>query len=167
MVNVRRFLDDHEQTLLERLVELRSEIVPLEQELLEVRLAKAALRREAPGAEQHRLALASPGTLKVHDAVSSSSVSHIEMGHDAIRSPYSRLTIKELVRKALAEHFEHGATANELIDLFENVWGRAEIARTSLSPQLSRLKNEGVVFRNGHIWRLRIPRPNEKAATDQ
>ncbi|PCJ68820.1 MAG: hypothetical protein COA62_13390 [Rhodobiaceae bacterium] len=63
------------------------------------------------------------------------------------------MTLKDLIKKALKEQFPEGATANELVDFFENAWDR-EVQRTSLSPQLSRLKDEGVVVLEDNRWRL-------------
>ncbi len=167
MASVREFLDDRERSLREAIQTLRSEIIPLEQELLDVRLAKGALKKDAANSEQPRLALASPGVLRVHDAVSASTTDTVTLTTDPFRSPYFRLTIKQLVQKALDEHFQDGATANDMLHLFENVYGRGDIARTSLSPQLSRLREDGIIFRTGHLWRLRQKRSDEKAATDQ
>lgn len=62
------------------------------------------------------------------------------------------MTLKQLVVKALAEAFPGGATALQLLAHFK-AWGR-DIARTSLSPQLSRLKDEGVIERSGKVWTL-------------
>lgn len=132
-----------------------------------MRLAKGALKKDAANSEQPRLALASPAVLRVHDAHSTTLADEVTLTTDPFRSPYFRLTIKQLVRKALDEHFQDGATAKEMLHLFENVYGRGDIARTSLSPQLSRLREDGIIFRNGHVWRLRQTRPDEKAATDQ
>ena len=164
---MRRFLDDHERSLKERIGALRSEIVPLEHELLEVRMAKAALHKEDISSSEPKLALASPGVLKIHDANSTAQTTTVVLTTDPFRSPYFQLTIKQLVIKALTDHFPNGGTANQMLDLFANVWGRGEILRTSLSPQLSRLKDDGRIFRIGHVWRLRLIRPDEKAATDQ
>lgn len=63
-----------------------------------------------------------------------------------LSSPYASLTMKQLVVKALEEQFPHGATTRQLIDFFKNAWGR-EIERTNLSPQISRLYQEGKVGR--------------------
>lgn len=161
VTSVRQILGDHERALVERLDALRSQIIPLEQELLEVRLAKSALPKEGGSSDQPRLALAHPNSSKV--AGSASPV----LTTDPYRSPYYRFTMKQLVVRALMEHFPKGATANQLLDLFANVWGRGDIARTSLSPQLSRLREEGLIFRNGHVWHLRHARAEEKAAADQ
>ena len=167
VTSVREFLDDRERRLKEAIHSLRSEIIPLEQELLDIRLAKGALKKDPANSEQPRLALASPGVLRVHDANSSSNAEKITLTTDPFQSPYFRLTIKQLVQKALDEHFQGGATANDMLNLFENVYGRGDVARTSLSPQLSRLREDGIIFRNGHTWRLRQKRSDEKAATDQ
>ena len=167
MTSVRDFLDDRERRLREAINSLRSQIIPLEQELLDVRLARSAIKSDASNSEQPRLALATPGVLRVHDASSASTTDKIALTTDPFRSPYFRLTIKQLVQKALNEHFQNGATANDMLNLFENVYGRGDIARTSLSPQLSRLREDGIIFRTGHTWRLRQIRSDEKAATDQ
>lgn len=61
-------------------------------------------------------------------------------------------TIKQLVMEALQGHFAGGATANELLDYFAREYGRDDIVRTSLSPQLSRLKEEGKIRRERRVW---------------
>lgn len=63
-----------------------------------------------------------------------------------------RRTIKQLVVEALTGHFTGGATANDLLEFFAREYGRDDIVRTSLSPQLSRLKEEGKIVRVGHTW---------------
>jgi hypothetical protein len=163
MSRVRELLDLHEKDIVAKLKALRDQITPLEQELLDVRMAQQALQRETAGNREPQLALARPGMLKVHDATSATTAGPVVQTTDASRSPYSRFTIKELVIKALAEHFPRGATANQMLDLFANVWGRGNIIRTSLSPQLSRLKEEGRIIRDGHTWHL----AHTKTAADQ
>ena len=66
----------------------------------------------------------------------------------------AKLTIKELALKALHEHLWNGATSNQLIEVFVHKWGRDDIARTSLSPQLTRLKEEGMITLQGRQWFL-------------
>jgi hypothetical protein len=62
--------------------------------------------------------------------------------------------MKQLVVKALAEHFEKGATVNEMIDFFRDAWGR-DVTRQSLSPQLSRLLRDGsIAHGDGRKWIL-------------
>ena len=101
MTTVRGLLDDHEKSLVSRLKALHEQITPLEQELLEVRLAKAALQRNALAHAQPQLALANPRVLNVQSATSKSEASNVALTTDHIRSPYSNFTIKQLVVKAL------------------------------------------------------------------
>jgi hypothetical protein len=65
--------------------------------------------------------------------------------------------MKELTQKALAEAFPNGASANDLIFYFKKKWGRDDIVRSSLSPQLSRLRAEGLIRRDGRLWLLAQP----------
>jgi hypothetical protein len=167
MPNVRQMLEDHEREILAKLRSLHDQITPLELELNDVRMAKAALQADTANVRQPQLALAGSATLKVDSAVSGASAEHVVQTTDFTRSPYARLTIKELVLKALAEHFPRGGTANQMLHVFANVWGRGDIVRTSLSPQLSRLKDENRIIRDGHVWHLRHPRTPEKTAADQ
>ena len=57
--------------------------------------------------------------------------------------------------------FRWGATANELVEFFHNAWGRRDVVRSSLSPQLSRLKDEGFIDREGYNWFLLEPQKQE------
>lgn len=130
----------HEQAVLEAIAAVRekyqADIVPLERDLADVRKAKAAL------ADPYRAPDLAPPivTAVVHNA--------------PLPSPYAKATMKELIVRALTEQFPHGATALELIEFFGSAWGRYDIMRTSLSPQLSRLGAEGVLKRVGLIWSL-------------
>jgi hypothetical protein len=129
--------------LKERLRELRGEIrelknalLPLEAEVYQVELGLRAMEGSliAPtGADASRNAVA----------------------HHARRAnpDIEKLTLKQIIMKALAEHFADGATAIQMLDFFARQWGRQEM-RTSLSPQLSRLKEEGKITLEGKIWRL-------------
>jgi hypothetical protein len=63
------------------------------------------------------------------------------------------LTFKQLVVKALTEQFRNGATANEMLDFFKREWGR-DVMRTSLSPQLTRLKKDNLIELEGKTWHL-------------
>lgn len=170
MPNVRDLLETHEAAVAKRIAELRAELVPLERELLDVRMAKAALKTDAVP-EQRRLLFPHAGTEGHSSHVNAWRHRLVYAAHHAPSSPYSKLTIKDLVKKAMVEHFPNGATAAELLDLFWNVWGRTDIERTSLSPQLSRLRNENILFREGHMWRLTaasgLISPNDKAAANR
>lgn len=162
--SVRELLSAHEKALHERLRALRNEIIPLERELAEVRLAYQALNSVDFGPQQQ---------LMVFDANLDESLGSIR--HEGSASPYRQLTIKQLVKKALSEQFARGATASELLEFFSKAWGRRDVVRTSLSPQLSRLKSDGEIILRGQKWSLPVPRESAsderadlgKAATDR
>lgn len=59
-------------------------------------------------------------------------------------------TIKDMAKAVLAKA-EKGLTANEILDAIKAEFQRA-IERTSLSPQLSRLKDTGDVVLHGDRW---------------
>lgn len=80
-------------------------------------------------------------------------------------SPYARMTMKDLVRKALGERFKDGATAAQLIEFFRNAWDR-HIERANLSPQLSRLKQDREIDRRGNVWFL-VYGTSETVANDE
>lgn len=168
MVNLRSLLSDHEAATVQKIAQLRAELVPLERELFEIRLAKSALARGPAPVDQPQLALLKSNEDRGPENHIDAWRNIVVHGGHRTKSPYERLTIKELVKKALIEQFKDGATAHQLLELFANAWGRHDVMRTSLSPQLSRLRNEGVVFRKGQVWRLAASHNPEakKAATD-
>lgn len=147
--NVRDLLADHEADLIGRLKALRDQIIPLERELAEVRRARNAVSMIDYGPEQTQIPFPAKG-----ESGEPKPAAFQSNDVNSPRSPYARLTIKHLVRKALTEQFERGATANELLDFFADAWGRSDIARTSLSPQLSRLKQDGEIILIGQKWSL-------------
>jgi len=63
-----------------------------------------------------------------------------------------RKTLKELAIDALREHPE-GADAQTILAWIKERHGM-EVARESMSPQLSRLGQEGTLARDGLLWRL-------------
>jgi hypothetical protein len=72
-----------------------------------------------------------------------------------------RKTLKELAIEVLQQRPE-GAEANTIIAEIKSKHG-IEVARESMSPQLSRLGQEGVLTREGLIWRL----PGASASKDE
>jgi hypothetical protein len=75
-------------------------------------------------------------------------------GHGVVSpSPYEHVTMKQLIMKALTEHFQSGATAKQFREFFRDAWAR-NIDRASLSPQLSRLRSDKIIDREGNIWFL-------------
>lgn len=149
--HVKSLLDHRESELMARIDELRAQLAPAETELEDVRAAKAAIAAQAA-----RRISKLPVTGGEASA-SSRSYYRCVYGEKAPTSQFRNLTMKELVRKALLEEFTGGATARQLLDLFHHDYGRVDIIRSSLSPQLSRLKVEGAIWREGLVWRLTNP----------
>jgi hypothetical protein len=70
-----------------------------------------------------------------------------------VPSSNEKLTIKSMILTALSSHFHDGATPAELRTFIKDVFGR-EIDRTSMSPQLTRLREDGAVEQTDRKWRL-------------
>jgi hypothetical protein len=68
---------------------------------------------------------------------------------------YAHMTIKQLVIRALLDHFHKGATAAEIREFIRNGYGR-EIDPSSLRPQMHRLKAEGILVNDAgnDVWDL-------------
>jgi hypothetical protein len=64
----------------------------------------------------------------------------------------TRLTLKKMVIGVL-EGNSSGADAQLIISLIKEKYGK-EIARESLSPQISRLGQDGILRRDGSMWSL-------------
>lgn len=60
------------------------------------------------------------------------------------------LTIKEMARDVLS-HQPNGLNSSGILDGIKKTFGR-DVERTSLSPQLSRLKDEGELAFDGEVW---------------
>lgn len=145
--SVRQLLDDVEADIMMRIDPVRKELSILERELADVRKAKNALNSD--GLVMRVVGI---GDMKRTPARAFGGGEPRDLSPPP--SPYAKLTMKQLVRKALGEQFRNGATAIELLDFFRDAWGRDDVIRTSLSPQLSRLKREGVITLEGMTWRL-------------
>ena len=158
--SLREIVTRKEQELHQKLAALQREIDIVRFELEEVERVKAALTPEwvREGVPEPSLELAyalMPGAklLPAHLAqlYSQSDDNPPMSGTLAL---FANLTIKDLILRALAQHFPSGATASELIDFIANGYGRL-IERQSFSPQLSRLKDEGMIVpRDGAKWLL-------------
>jgi hypothetical protein len=150
--SLRELLDEYERDILMRIDPVRKELASYERALADVRKARNAIVHG--GSE--RLAHTMVGRLggRPSKIVFYGGGDPWPEQSAAAPSPYAKLTMKQLVRKALDEHFANGATALELLDFFKNAWGRHDIIRSSLSPQLSRLKREGVIRLEGKTWHL-------------
>jgi prefoldin subunit 5 len=158
---LRQFLVQHEEELTAQLSALRADLMPLEAELAEVRRAKAAIGLNVPQiastVEGIAQVIAGVGRVAiVLNAAQKRAAEILEAGQKnntidmtptlPTPSPYANLTMKQLVVKVLTEHFHNGATTRQMIDFFRDAWGR-DIERQNLSPQISRLYQEGVIGR--------------------
>jgi hypothetical protein len=163
-MNLHDYLPQREHDLLNDLETLRTAIaalqvklIPLESELANVRRAMSAIGIGSgvglgAGDLSGLAALggfvpppSSPDWLPPPSLLSGI----LPSSEDALRSffnenPYANLTMKQLVVKALSEHYHNGATTRELLDFFRDAWDR-NIKRENLSPQLSRLAAEGII----------------------
>jgi hypothetical protein len=132
MTSTRDFLAQREAELAQQLDDLRKKREPLENELADVRRARAALGPEPPT------------LLDVARRVATGPPS----------SNFADWTLKQMTIRALQDHFPEGATALTLLEFFRTAYGR-EIARESLSPQLSRLADKDrLLSRDGRVWKL-------------
>ncbi len=71
-----------------------------------------------------------------------------------LTAPSSRPTIKEAVVQLLEEVSPMGLTALEILERLNRRWWRGELKRTSLSPQITRLKNDGKVVSERGTWKV-------------
>lgn len=165
-MDVRSYLADREKQLKAELAALRERITPIERELFEIGLAQKAVGTVASEPFQAPLFQTSPDE-HVDKEAADLWKEYKRILAERTASPYFRLTIKDLVLKALEEQFKSGATAQELLEFFASAWGRDDIARTSLSPQLSRLRAEKKIERDGSLWFSKERAVDRKAATDQ
>lgn len=65
----------------------------------------------------------------------------------------TKLTIKQAVREILSMN-EPGLSSGDILELINEKFFENKMERTSLSPQLSRLRKDGDVALNGNIWSL-------------
>jgi hypothetical protein len=182
--SLRAFLDRREKQLTEDIAARHSELAPMEAELAEVRRAKGALgipqvvhlsarsMAIAGGGLDSPLPLRSQEQAHHEVAVQIATERHRQTaavvtgaltlkedadhfsGHGVVSlSPYENLTMKQLIMKALTEHFQSGATAKQFREFFRDAWAR-DITRESLSPQLSRLRSDKIIDRDGNVWFL-------------
>lgn len=121
------YLIANEQRLIEQLEVVRSQLLSIEEKLAKFRRAKTAV---------------------------GVSTNIINYSQSKLPVEYRNLTMKDMAVRALANEFRDGATASQLLEYFATAWGRTDIVRESLSPQLSRLKKQGKIRLDGRVWHL-------------
>jgi len=137
---VSEFLVRRERELTQQIDALRGQIAPKEQEREQIRTAMRALG----------LLTASPLASVLATALSDGSIPAIAPNNSGHTPPSlgellnPTLTIKQMILHALIDHFREGATPSELSGYIKVAYGR-EVDRNSVSPQLARLREEGLV----------------------
>lgn len=104
--------------------EIKAQITALKSELRELELAEAAIKTGTPE--------------RLGAPLRTATMS-------------GKPTIKEMVLDVL--NGGGGAEASEIVELIHNRFGE-EIPRSSLSPQLSRLKEDGFLNLDGRVWTI-------------
>jgi DNA-binding transcriptional ArsR family regulator len=149
------YLEIRERELESQVSNVRGQLAPLEAELAQVRKIRSLIAdARAAGLDD----LASDALLPDPPAQSP-----LEQVAQAIQPAVSQLlaaaqaetlTIKEMILRALRDHFENGASPTELRDYMRAAFGK-EVDRNSISPQLARLREEGMVdMLNDGKWKL-------------
>lgn len=69
-------------------------------------------------------------------------------------APSARPTIQDGVLQLLEEVYPMGLTALEILDRLNRRWWRGELKRTSLSPQITRLKKNRKLVSERGTWRV-------------
>jgi hypothetical protein len=118
---------------------IKTQLAVLKQELRELAIAENAIRAGVPS-----------------DARGPSTRTFGE-GH--------RQTIKDKVVNILKNRVG-GADANEIISMISDTYGET-VVRESLSPQLSRLKQEGLLTLNGKIWSLSLEKKDSETTISE
>jgi hypothetical protein len=156
--SLREFLDRRERELLVELAPAENQLLAIRAELIEIRRAKASLEESAK---------------KLAEALRGSSVVDPAPGALDTLTPFGiggllgvplplrqatldeRLSIKQMILKVLEQEVKfrrYGATASEIRESIKDEFGR-EIEGTSLSPQLSRLREDGLVDVHENRWK--------------
>lgn len=125
---IREILDAREREVRRSLEDIRKkQIEPLERELAEIVAAR--------------------------NAINSSQHSVPDVAVDDIQDRFKRMKYEDLAIAAFQGAFPNGATIQELLDRIKRDFGR-DIAQGSFSPILSRMRQKGILRRNGHAWIL-------------
>jgi hypothetical protein len=74
-------------------------------------------------------------------------------------------TLKEMAVIALEGFSTSGASAQTIIEAIKREFGK-DVPRSSMSPQLSRLRSEGLIDLEGSLWRLVQPPLPKPAVPD-
>jgi len=134
------YLKRRERELIQQTAALRGLLTPKEQQLAEVRQALQAI-----GVQQSYVEELKPFLDQTQSATPSLGI---------LNEP---LTIKEMILRALNDHFHEGATPSELSEYMRAAY-RREVDRNSISP-LARLREERLVQNTNALsgkWQLAL-----------
>jgi hypothetical protein len=153
--SLRSFLERRERELTHQLAALRGQIESKQRELDEIKKVRATLTSSPPSPPDNISVEVAADVVRAE--ASRRSVNLIQQITNAAVTGLPALeqnpTIKSMILTALSSHFQDGATPAQLRTFIRDVFGR-EIHRTSMSPQLARLREEGVVEQSGTKWRI-------------
>lgn len=138
------YLERRERELTEQIATLRKNLEPRERELAEVCRMRASLAASQTLAGEAVAALEQKSSNALFNlAVGPNTFPQAGMLAGLLGSG-ENLTIKEKIVRALRDHFSLGARPTDLRNFIKEAYGD-DIPLTSLSPQLSRLREEGTI----------------------
>lgn len=165
MVAVAKYLQDYEQALLRRIAHAEQALAELRSDLDDTRKAMGAVAGSRPeGVLTEETADSALEALQKPSEGQPRRSRRRYLGSLEGMAP-ANYSIMDMVINALSTKYQDGTTAQSLLEHFKVTWGR-NIARTSLSPQLTRLKRDGVIDLDGNRWFLTKPQ-NEEASADR
>jgi hypothetical protein len=134
------FLKTQHAELASRLARLRSQLHQVESELAELKKAAAAIGLALPEFTPQP---------EESDLIDQSET--VINSRQKLQSPH--ITMKQAAERIL-ECAANGLTVGEILDIMKRDYD-LPYPRSSLSPQLSRLKQDGIVVQKGGKWILR------------
>jgi hypothetical protein len=152
--NLYEFLERRERELTHQIVGLKGQLARIQGELAQ-RIHELSKVRQMRGTVASKDDAASFGRC---DALAASSPTDplapdyekftlgrlLSLARSPGPKPYAEMTIKELIIRALIDHFPNGSTTIEIRDFIQDAYGR-NILPSSIRPQMHRLKADGVL----------------------
>lgn len=147
--NLRDYLERRERELMGRIASARAELASMEVELVEVRRAMGAI-----GVTDQRVAKEIAEVTKTAGQIERQYAMYRELGLTLRDSAVQNLKIKELIVKALLDHFPGGATPADIGTYIQVTYWR-KVDPGSVRPNLARLRKDGILMRDvGTRWML-------------
>jgi hypothetical protein len=163
---LREFFGRRERELSNRAIAVQRELEMIALELAEIRKARAAL--PATEDEMSRFISEDVGLGEILADIKTSP--HIPDPEDAMTaSPYDNMTIKQLVVQALRDNRgfrREGASTEQLREFIGHAYGR-HIDRSSLTPQLSRLREDKLLVLIDGRWHRPLYRPSVRESVEE